>query len=90
MGSTSGTVSANATGGLGAGPTEVPRRLVVELTSNSAQDLGELMELEEQNKTTLVNRAIQVYKIFQSIERSGGKIFVQEAGSNEVQRVRIV
>lgn len=56
--------------------TEVARRLVVELTRKSAQDLGWLVDEEELNKTTLVNRAIQVYKTVMEAQKDGRRLMI--------------
>jgi hypothetical protein len=69
-------------------PTRRPdrTRLVVELNRATAADLDDLMELEDLNKTTLVNRALQMYAFLRKAERDGGQIFVQEAGESAAQR----
>lgn len=71
-------------------PAEIPRRLVVELNKRSSRDLGELVEIEELNKTTIVNRAIQVYALIRHIELEGGRVYIQDSGAGELQRLRII
>ena len=57
---------------------ETPRRLVVELGRRAAADLAWLVEQEEVNKTTAVNRAIQVYRLLIEAQRNGGSIMVDD------------
>jgi hypothetical protein len=59
-------------------PVDRPRRLVVELGRRAAADLGWLVEEEEVNKTTVVNRAIQVYRLLIETQRNGGSIIVSD------------
>jgi hypothetical protein len=65
-------------------------RLVVELNQKSAALLDELVELEELNKTTVVNRAIQVYAILRKAEEAGGQVLISEDGDSEPHRVRFI
>ena len=69
---------------------EVPRRLVVEMSRQSAQDLGEMVTVEELNKTTVINRAIQLYALVRRTLNDGGKVYIQEPGSDEIQRIRLL
>jgi hypothetical protein len=89
-----GDKSAVSRGARGEGPpepvAEVPRRLVVELNSRSSRDLGELVAIEELNKTTIVNRAIQVYAMIRRTELGGGRVYLQDPGASELQRLRII
>jgi hypothetical protein len=74
----------------GHGDVEPPRRLVVELNRVSAQKLLQLTEAEELNKTTLVNRAIQVYALLREVENAGGAIFVRDSSTEPLGRLRIM
>jgi len=58
--------------------TEPPRRLVVELGRRTASDLAWLVEEEDVNKTTAVNRAVQVYRLLVEAQRNGGSIRVSD------------
>jgi hypothetical protein len=78
----------NEAGGAAGG--DAPRRLVVELNSQSTHDLANLVEIEELNKTSIVNRAIRFYAMIRDIERDGGKIYIQESGEDQLERVRII
>jgi hypothetical protein len=62
-----------------------PRRLVVELNRRSAADLAWLCEAEELNKTTVVNRAVQLYKMLVQAQLEGERVKVQgERGDREL------
>ena len=61
-----------------ANESEPPRRLVVELGRRAAADLAWLVESEEVNKTTVVNRAIQVYRLLMEAQRNGGEVRVSD------------
>jgi len=69
---------------------EVARRLVVELSSRSAQDLAWLVEEEELNKTTIVNRAVQVYKRIMELQSRGGSIVLIDPERGTQERMLIV
>lgn len=66
------------------------RRLVVELNPRVAHQLDDLVRAEGLNKTTLVNRAIQVYALVVDVQTAGGRLYVQEAGSDQLQRLTII
>lgn len=57
---------------------ERPRRLVVELGRRAAADLAWLVEEEGVNKTTAVNRAIQVYKLVVEAQSNGGSVVLRD------------
>lgn len=65
-------------------------RLVVELTRATGAQLDELVELEELNKTTIVNRALQVYAFLRKAERDGGQLLLLDAGETTPQRIRFL
>jgi hypothetical protein len=67
-----------------------PRRLVVELNGQSAKDLRDLVSLEELNKTTIVNRALQLYALVRKLEREGGGLYLRERDSTELQRLLLL
>ncbi len=58
--------------------TEPSRRLVVELGRRTAADLAWLVEEEDVNKTTAVNRAVQVYRLLVEAQNNGGTITVSD------------
>lgn len=54
------------------------QRLVVELGRRATTDLAWLVDEEEINKTTVVNRALQVYRIIKETERNGGQVKISD------------
>jgi hypothetical protein len=65
-------------------------RLVVELSPMAAAMLNELCDLEHLNKTTVVNRAIQVYHLLRMAEAAGGQVLLSESKDGSLQRVRFI
>ena len=57
---------------------EFQRRLVVELGRQAAGDLAWLVEETEVNKTTVVNRAVQVYRLLIEAQNNGGSIMISD------------
>ncbi len=66
------------------------RRLVVELNRVALEDLGDMVQVEESNRTTVVNRALRLYAMFRRVDLAGGEIYVREADSSELQRIRFL
>lgn len=52
------------------------KRLVIELGEKTRADLDSLVVSEEVNKTTVANRAIQLYKIVKDAEEKGGSVTI--------------
>lgn len=69
---------------------EVPKRLVVELSRRTAADLAWLVEEEEMNKTTLVNRAVQLYKLIVETQRNGAAVYFEDPQNGKIERLVIV
>ncbi|MER7370049.1 hypothetical protein [Nonomuraea wenchangensis] len=69
----------------GHGPLE---RVTVNLNERSSRALDEVVALRGDTKTDIINRALQMYSLIEGILHSGGKIYVQEAGQTELERVR--
>ncbi|MFI0424663.1 hypothetical protein [Spongiactinospora sp. 9N601] len=69
----------------GHGPLE---RVTVNLTERSSRALEEVVRLRGETKTDAINRALQVYSLIEHILHTGGKVYVQEAGQDELERVR--
>jgi hypothetical protein len=61
-----------------------------ELTRATAAELDDLVELEELNKTTIVNRALQVYAFLRKAERDGAQILLAEADAPTPQRLHFL
>ncbi len=68
----------------------VKTRLVVELNKRTAADLTWLQEAEEVNKTTLVNRAIQVYRMIAEAQRDGGSLTIEDGSGSAPQRIVLI
>ena len=71
--------------GRGHGPLE---RVTVNLTERSSRALEEVAGHRGETKTDVINRALQMYSLIERILQSGGKVYVQEAGQSELERVR--
>lgn len=54
------------------------KRLVVELGEKSESDLDKLIVSEETNKTTVVNRSIQLFQLIREIEQRGGSVILED------------
>ena len=64
---------------------EVARRLVVELSPRGANDVAWLMNEEQLNKTTLVNRAVQVYRAVMEAQAEGKRLMIADADGKNAQ-----
>lgn len=70
--------------------TEIVRRLVVELNRKSSSDLAWLTEYESLTKTTVVNRAIQVYKMVVELQSRDGRIIIDDPVRKGPETLRIM
>lgn len=62
----------------------VVRKLIVELNQRSDDDLTRAAEAEQTTKSTVVNRAIQVYEMVRANQAAGGYIVrVNPDGTSE-------
>ena len=57
---------------------ETPKRLVVELGRRANADLLWAVDEVESNKTTVVNRALQVYRLILEAQANGGTVTVDD------------
>jgi hypothetical protein len=64
--------------------------LVVELNKRPAQDLAWLVEAEQLNKTTIVNRALQVYRHVVELQQRGGSVLLDDPTKDHQERMLIV
>jgi hypothetical protein len=55
---------------------QIPTRLVVDLSRRSRADLMWLMDSEDLNKTAIVHRAIQLYRLAREAQVAGGTVTV--------------
>ena len=72
------------------GAPETKPRLVVELSRTAGARLDELVALEELNKTTIVNRALNVYYMLRIAESQGGEVSFTESKGAEPKHIRFV
>lgn len=66
---------------------DAPRRLVVELGVQGANELADLVKLDGLNKTTIVNRALRLYALIRETDREGGAVYIKESGTAEMHRI---
>jgi hypothetical protein len=65
-------------------------RLTVELSPEVAAMLDTLARDEDLNKTTIVNRAIQVYFAIQQIDARGEELYLMRPGSKRLNLLKFV
>jgi hypothetical protein len=65
-------------------------RLVVELSALAAGNLNELCQMDQSNKTTVVNRAIKVYHVLRTAEAAGGEILISDSKRGQIQRMLFI
>lgn len=73
----------------GRGGREPLERVTVNLISRASRALEQVSELTGDTKTDSINRAIQIYAYLEEVTTSGGSIYVQEAGEDEPQKIKI-
>lgn len=66
------------------------KRLVVELTVRASADLAWLVDVEESNRTTVVNRAVQVYKMVMEAQLKGQRLIIADSDSSRAEAIYIV
>ncbi|MBB3082940.1 hypothetical protein [Geodermatophilus sabuli] len=69
---------------------EAPRRLVVELGRKTAEDLAWLVEADNLNKTTVVNRAVQVLRRVMEAQHHGGSVTIEDPVRGKTETFVIV
>ena len=68
---------------------EPPRRLVVELGRKAAEDLAWLVEADNLNKTTVVNRAVQVLRRIMEAQYNGGGVTIDDPARGKPESLLI-
>lgn len=63
---------------------------MVELNPRAYDALVHRTEVESLNKTTITNRAIQLYAMITDVLEAGGKVYIEEKDAKELQRLRIL
>ena len=66
------------------------QRVTVNLTPRSWQALEMAVKQTGDSQTDTINRAIQVYSYLANITENGGTLYVRDAGSDELERLRII
>jgi len=66
------------------------QRVTVNLTPRSWQALEAAIKRTGDSQTDAINRAIQVYSYLADITETGGMLYVRDAGSDELERLRII
>lgn len=66
------------------------QRLVVELNRETAAELEALVETEGYNKTSIVNRALQMYAFLRRVERDGGQVSIRESAGAAPERIHFL
>ena len=65
-------------------------RVTVNLTARSVSSLDRLVELTGDTKTDSINKSLQFYSYIQQLLGNGGALYVREANSEEMERLRIL
>jgi hypothetical protein len=63
-------------------------RVTVNLTPRSSRALDEAVTITGDSKTDTINRALQVYAYLERVQREGGKVFVQDADQDHLERLK--
>jgi hypothetical protein len=66
------------------------QRVTVNLTPRSWQALEMAVKRTGDSQTDTINRALQVYSYLADITETGGTLYVRDAGSDELERLRII
>jgi hypothetical protein len=66
------------------------QRVTVNLTPRSWHALEGAVKRTGDSQTDTINRAIQVYSYLADITETGGTLYVRDAGSDELERLRII
>ena len=72
--------------GRGRGPLE---RVTVNLTPRSSRALDNAVVISGDTKTDAINRAVQLYELFEEISAAGGSFYVRPDADAELERLRI-
>lgn len=72
-----------------AGRSQSPlERVTVNLTARSATALDDVVQLTQDTKTDVINRALQVYAFLEKIMHDGGAVYIREAESTDFERLK--
>jgi hypothetical protein len=63
-------------------------RVTVNLTPRSAKALDDVVQLTQDTKTDVINRALQVYAFLEKIIHDGGTVYIRKAESADLERLK--
>jgi hypothetical protein len=63
-------------------------RVTVNLTPRSVKALDEVVTITQDTKTDVINRALQVYAYLEKIMKDGGTVYLREAESPDLERLK--
>jgi hypothetical protein len=75
--------------GRGSGSNGPLERLTVNLTGRASRALDIATDITGDTKTDAVNRALQVYAYMEQVVAQGGSVYVREAESAELERIKL-
>jgi hypothetical protein len=63
----------------------------VMLTPRSVAALGEAAQLDESNRTNVVNRAIQLYLlVIREMNAKGNEVYIRETGTGKITQLHLL
>jgi len=65
------------------------RAVVIEFSDATYEKLENYCTIEELNKSTVVNRAVQTYAYFRDLQRSGMEMYIREPMTGKMEKVTI-
>jgi hypothetical protein len=63
-------------------------RVTVNLTPRSVKALEEVVAITQDTKTDVINRSLQVYAYLEQILQGGGAVYLREAESTDLERLK--
>lgn len=63
-------------------------RVTVNLTPRSVKALEEVVAITQDTKTDVINRSLQVYAYLEKILQGGGAVYLREAESTDLERLK--
>jgi hypothetical protein len=64
-------------------------RVTVNLTRRASDALEQLDRLTGESKTDSINKALQLFAYLQQVQQDNGAIYVREAGSRELEKLKL-
>jgi hypothetical protein len=63
-------------------------RVTVNLTPRSVKALEQVVAITQDTKTDVINRSLQVYAYLEKILQNGGAVYLREAESTDLERLK--